>query len=252
MMKRILLSAFFVAACAISAAAQGRDDYHKVEVYGGYSLGWFKSPAATLSFTDPSGATTTFSDPCGAAAGAAFGANSQKFFCDRRRFDGFDASVTYNFTKYLGVKGDVTGHFKSERFVDAFPPATQITDTRERLYNFLAGVQVKNNGRAARLKPFAHALVGAAHYSERGRQTIDLAPEFNFVADDRVNAFAMKVGGGLDIRAGRRIDVRAVEIDYNPIFAGQHHFSTVSGPFAFAANGHTAHNFTVGFGIVIH
>ncbi|MDQ3920087.1 MAG: hypothetical protein M3348_16600 [Acidobacteriota bacterium] len=251
-MRRILLSAFFVAACALSAAAQAVDDYPRVEFYGGYSLGRLKSPAASLSFTDPSGATTTFNDPCGAAATAAFGANSQKFFCERRNFNGFDASVTYNFTRYLGVKGDVTGHFRTERFVDAFPPATQVTDTRERLYNFLAGVQVKDNSRAARFKPFAHALAGVARYSERGRQSIDLFPEFNFVADDRVTAFALKVGGGIDIRAGRRIDIRAVEFDYNPFFAGDHHFTTVSGPFTFAARGKTAQNYTVGFGIVIH
>jgi Outer membrane protein beta-barrel domain len=252
LVRRLLLLAALALALAPQCFAQSADDYNKVEVYGGYSLGRFKSPAASLSFTDPTGATTTFNDPCGPAATAAFGANSQKFFCERRNFNGFDASVTYNFTRYLGIKGNVTGHFRTERFIDAFPPATQVTDTRERLYNFLAGVQVKDNSRAARFKPFAHALAGVAHYSDRAQQTIDLFPEFNFVDDDLVTAFALKVGGGIDIRAGRRIDIRAVEFDYNPFFAGEHHGATISGPFTFASHGKTAQNYTVGFGIVIH
>ncbi|HYY95324.1 MAG TPA: hypothetical protein VE713_12465 [Pyrinomonadaceae bacterium] len=252
LVRRLLLLAALALTLAPPCLAQSADDYHKVEVYGGYSLGRFKSPAASLSFTDPTGATTTFNDPCGAAATAAFGANSQKFFCERRNFNGFDASVTYNFTRYLGVKGNVTGHFRTERFRDAFPPATQVTNTRERLYNFLAGMQVKQNSRAASFKPFAHALAGVARYSERGQQSIDLFPEFNFVADDRVTAFALKIGGGIDIRAGRRIDIRAVEFDYNPFFAGDHHFTTVSGPFTFAARGKTAQNYSIGFGLVIH
>lgn len=253
-MKKVLLSGIFIVLSALSTAAQSTDDYPKVEFYGGYSLGRLESPAASLSFTDPTGATTTFSDPCGPEARAAFGANSQQFFCKRRNFNGFDASVTYNFSKYFGIKGNVTGHFKSEHFVDVFSPpgATQVTNTRERLYNFLGGIQVKNNSRAARVKPFAHVLAGLARYSERGEQTIDLFPEFNFIADDRVTGFALKVGGGLDIRAGRKIDIRVVEFDYNPFFARDHDFKTVSGPFTFGATGKTAHNYTIGFGIVIH
>ena len=31
-------------------------------------------------------------------------------------------------------------------------------------------------------------------------------------------AFAMGFGGGLDIRAGRHVDIRAGEIDYIPVF----------------------------------
>jgi hypothetical protein len=157
-------------------------------------------------------------------------------------------------TKYVGIKGDVTGHFKSEQFVDVFTPpgVTQTISTRERLYQFLAGVQVKNNSREARFKPFAHALLGAARYTARQRQGLDLFPQGNFVARDRETSFSLKLGGGLDIRVGRRVDVRVFELDYNPVFAGDRGFETISGPFTFSSTGRTAHNFTFGFGIVIH
>jgi hypothetical protein len=66
-----------------------------------------------------------------------------------------------------------------------------------------------------------------------------------------VTSFAMKLGGGLDVRVQRRIDLRLVEADYNPIFTRD--FDIAGNPFSVIhAKGRTAHNFTIGFGIVIH
>jgi opacity protein-like surface antigen len=253
MRKLWLLALLILAACAPVSFAQGSDDYNKVEVYGGYSLDRTKSNISSLSSTS-GGQTETFTNLCSAQTGQQLGPNSQKFFCDRRNFNGFDASVTYNLTKYIGIKGNFTGHFKTETFVDVFTPpgVTQTINVREHLYNFLAGVQVKNNGRTGRIKPFAHALFGVARYTARQQQTIDLFPQFNFVAQDRETSFAMKLGGGLDIRAGKKIDIRVIEFDYNPMFAGDRPWQPVSGPFTFNVTGQTAHNYTFGFGIVIH
>ena len=250
--RRLPLLFLLALALAPECAAQSTEEYHKVEVYGGYSLARVESNVEELSATSPGG-TQTFTNLCSAATGEMLGTNSQKFFCERRNFNGFDASVTYNFSRYVGVKANVTGHFKSETFVDDFGGITQTIDVRERLYNFLGGVQVKDNrvgGR--RLRPFAHVLAGAARYTNRQSQDIDAFPQFNFVADDRVTSFALRLGGGLDVRAGRRVDLRVVEFDYNPVFARDRDFKPVSGPFAFRATGQTAHNYTVGFGVVIH
>src|SRR5205823_3086013 len=84
-------------------------------------------------------------------------------------------------------KWDVTAHFKNQAFVDKFTPpgATQTEGNRERLWNFLGGVQIKDNRRDARLKPFGRALAGMARYTNRSSQTIDLFPQFNFVINDR-------------------------------------------------------------------
>ena len=92
-----------------------------------------------------------------------------------------------------------------QTFVDKFTPpgVTQTIPTRERVWNFLGGIQLKNNTRDARVKPFGHALAGVAHYTDRQQQILDLFPQFNFTIEDRVTSFAMKVGGGLDIRAGK-------------------------------------------------
>ena len=73
------------------------------------------------------------------------------------------------------------------------------------------------------------------------------------VIEDRETSFAMKLGGGLDIRAGKRIDIRVIQIDYNPVFAGNRRAQSISGPFnPVNFTGKTSNNFTIGVGIVIH
>jgi hypothetical protein len=252
--KRFLLLVVLILSCAAIGFAQGADDYNKVEVYGGYSLGRIKTNVNSASFTS-GGSTQTFTDLCSNATGDMIGHNSQRFFCTHRNFSGFDGSVTYNVSRHLGIKGDITGHFKTEALVDNFTPpgVNQTLSNRERLYNLLGGVQIKNNSKTARLKPFAHALAGVARYTNRQEQTLDLFPQFNFAIEDRLTSFALKLGGGLDLRMGKRIDIRVFEFDYNPVFAGDRQAKSISGPFnAVSFKGRTAHNYTIGVGIVIH
>jgi hypothetical protein len=250
----LLLLAVLIAACAPIAFAQGTDDYNKLEVYAGYSLGRVKTNINSASFTS-GGGTETFTNLCSNATGDMLGHTFQRFFCTHRSFSGFDGSITYNVSKYVGIKGDFTGHSKTEAFVDNFTPpgVNQTVSNQERLYNFLGGVQIKNNSKTARLKPFAHALAGVARYTNRQRQTLDLFPQFNFTIEDRVTSFALKLGGGLDLRMGKRIDLRVFEFDYNPVFAGDRNPKSISGPFTGVSfKGKTAHNYSIGVGIVIH
>ncbi len=243
MMRRTLLCAAFVAACALRVAAQGADDYPRVEVYGGYSHARVESNSGTNTFSFGGPATTV--EPCAASSAAVFGPNFQRFFCERRGFHGFDASVTYNVSRRVGLKADVTGHYKSEAFFDA--PETN--DTRERLHQFLFGVQFKDNARGARVKPFAHALAGAARYSDRNHES---APGFDVVIRDDLTSFALKLGGGLDLRAGRHLDVRVFELDYNPVFARRRGLDVTGFPLTITLGGRTTHNFTVGAGLAFH
>jgi opacity protein-like surface antigen len=137
-------------------------------------------------------------------------------------------------------------------------PLTVTRETTERLYNFLAGVQVKNNSKSKRFKPYGHALLGVA------RQTVDFTEHSSFplinltetvTSRDQTTSFALKLGGGLDVKISPRVDLRVVEFNYNPVFAGDRTlggtiiFSTFA-PGSYSHTGRTAHNFTIGFGIV--
>lgn len=244
-MLKLLLLNFFIILCAAQGFAQSSGDYNKVEFYGGYSYNRVQPNAeATTAF----GSTVA---QCSSAATDILGKNYQTSFCHRRGFSGFDASITYNFNRYLGVKANVTGHYKSEPFTDNINGATETIATKQSIYNFLVGVQVKNNRKDARFKPFAHALIGAARNNFRGVNTSADVPLDNYTLESKVTSFALKLGGGLDVRLNRRIDLRLVEIDYNPVFTRD--FPVTGFPYgSLTQTSRTANNLAFGFGIVIH
>src|ERR1051325_6312558 len=134
-MRKLMFLAVMVVACASMAFAQS-DDYHKVEVSGGFSH------ARVDTGVDDPDLDDDFAD----------------FLSDRRGFNGFDASIAGNFTPHLGLKGHVSGHFKSDTFTDGI----DTVNTRERMWQALGGVQVKDNSKETRFKPYAHVLAGAA------------------------------------------------------------------------------------------
>ena len=82
-----------------------------------------------------------------------------------------------------------------------------------RIYNFLAGPEFKARN-STRFTPFAHALGGVAHTSATFTTP---GPAFNLLLNKSDNSFAMALGGGLDIRASKRVSFRAL-MDYNPVF----------------------------------
>lgn len=67
---------------------------------------------------------------------------------------------------------------------------------------------------STRFTPFAHVLGGIAHTSAT---LTTPGPTFNLLLKRSDNSFAMGLGGGLDIRASKRVSFRAM-MDYNPVF----------------------------------
>lgn len=161
--------------------------------------------------------------------------------------------MTYNLSRYFGVKANLTGHFKTETFVDRFSDNGGHTDTNriaDRVWQFLGGVQIKDDrAEGRRLKPFAHALVGAARQTSHDVQTS--VGGTNFTLDDDTTSFAMKLGGGLDVRLSRRVDLRLIEFDYNPIFAPDR---AVAGNdvFTLRVAGRRSDTYTFGVGLAFH
>lgn len=161
-MKRTMLALMLAALCSSAPRAQmgfpravdDDEDYPKAEVYVGFS-----------QLRTTTGGTG---------------------------FNGFEAAVTGNVARYVGLKFDVSGNYRSN------------FGSRLSIYNFLGGAQLKNNSRGARFKPFVHALAGAARLQESRGGFSD-------------TGFSSVVGVGLDIRASRRVDIRILQADYNLI-----------------------------------
>jgi len=86
-------------------------------------------------------------------------------------------------------------------------------------------VQFKDNLKEGRkFKPFGHILASVARYA------VDLSEFDDDVADFDDAGFAMGIGGGLDVQVSRRIDVRAIQFDYNPTRFNFQDFGAVNVP----------------------
>lgn len=197
-MQRYLLAIVFLACCVLAAPttakAQSTDpeEFPKVELFLGYS-----------------------------ALGEAR-ASDEEVGTGFASVRGFHASVTGNFNRYVGLKGDFSFHPDTDRGTAQFilpcttPPCPLVSQNFEfktRLYNLLAGPELKARNRT-RLTPFAHALFGLAH----GRGAIKTAgTALNLDATETDTGFSMAFGGGFDLRTTRRLSLRAL-IDYNPVF----------------------------------
>ena len=211
-MRRLLSLAILIAACASVSVAQS--DYKKWEFFGGFS---HNRVDTGIDDNDP---------------------QLDDIVDEREGFNGFETSITGNVTRYVGLKFDLSGHFKEK----TFPINTASVDIESSLFNFLGGVQLKDNANEGTFKPFGHALVGVA----RGRNKVDFSNDICIAVvpspcptdfTDSDTGFAGAFGGGLDIRANDRFDIRAFQFDYNPTRLFD------SG---------TQHNFRIGVGIVIH
>jgi opacity protein-like surface antigen len=200
-----------ISLAAITSLAQS-DERNKVEWFGGYSY---------LS-TD-----TGLND---------FDSNLDS----RLGSHGFETSITGNFSRYVGIKGNLSHHSKSDDFDDGIDNVR----AKFRTTQLLAGVQIKDNKvEGSRLRPFFHVLAGVAHQSISATGFVTPDP-VDFEAS--TNNFAMMIGAGLDVRASRHVSVRLVQADFNPIFEGDQNFGGTT------FDGRTQNNFKFSFGIVIH
>ncbi len=244
-----LIIALFVF-CAV-AFAQKSDDYKKIEVYGGYLNGQNKYSADKdiLDFGAGSKQTVVF---CNGEGAAAFGSNFTKLFCDRRNFNGINTSAAYNVSRHIGVKADFSAQFRQATYKDTFD-ANHVDTTRvnDRKYALFGGVQIKDNSIEKRVKPFAHAMAGFVSERIKGITTSTNPGEATSTFYDRPNSFALKLGGGLDVRLSKRFDLRVIEFDYVPVFAHDRGL-TFDGGFGITPTGKRTDNYTFGLGIVIH
>lgn len=112
--------------------------------------------------------------------------------------NGWDASATRYFNRYLGVTADFSGQYSSQD-IDGIT-------TSGRAHNFLFGPTVAY--RKSKVTPFAHALFGVSHLTG---STNDGSGAASVPGE---NSFAMALGGGVDVKASKLFDIRLGQLDY--------------------------------------
>ncbi len=113
-------------------------------------------------------------------------------------FHGWNASLTGNVNKWLGLTADFSGHYGGAIDEDGF-------DERQRVHSYLFGPRF--SARKKRVTLFAHTLAGA---SKLKTELTGFNQRFTF-SD---TSFALVIGGGLDIKINDHVAVRAVQLDY--------------------------------------
>jgi len=158
----------------------------------------------------------------------------------RSGMHGFNASITGNVHKRVGIKFDFATHSKNI-FEDS-----DVT-VKLRTSQYLGGLQFKNNEvDGPRVKPFAHILAGVANQklSCSGFCSTSDAEGSSSSFSESENSFAMVFGGGIDVKVHKRVDIRIFQIDYNAIW--------FKGNDSLELESRTQNNIRIGFGIVIH
>lgn len=122
--------------------------------------------------------------------------------------NGGSGSFSYNPTEWLGLVGDVGGYHLAKI-------GSESVDTT--LVTYLFGPKIAY--RKGRWTPFVHALFGGAHGS--GSSGVTPAARVRPEAPARVvfisgtaDAFAMAIGGGLDLNATKYVGFRLFQADY--------------------------------------
>ncbi len=196
-MRKLFMMALLIACAAPFTFAQSGDDYNK------YDIGVLYSHNRVDTGVD---------------------APNQNFLDEREGFHGVEAFVKGNVSRYVGLKGSYSYHRKSFDIAGNTPATTFDVDVNN--HQFLGGVEFKDNAQETKVKPFGHVLAGVGH----SRAKIESVT--NFTESD--TGFAGIIGGGVDFKLSNRVDLRAIQLDYNPT----------------RSNGETTHNLRIGIGII--
>jgi hypothetical protein len=185
------------------AFAQGTNTrpYPRIEVFGGYSS--IETNDHSFQFAD-------------------VGPVSHLDFDEGGR--GFEAAAIGNLSRWVGIVGDISAYFSMNQFpvqvstACSQPPclaSTQPGSINPRLFNFLGGPEAKWRNQT-RFTPFVQTLIGAAHSTATFNTT---GSALNLSRTDAETGFAMRFGGGLDVRMTRRFSLRTL-VMYSQAFVG--------------------------------
>ena len=185
-MHKLLVGSLLILCCVPLAVAQS-DDRSRFEFFAGYSVLRTNYKAERR-------------DPTTVIVVA---------FDGKQTFNGFNASATVNLTGGLGLTGDFSGHFKTNKTPD---PLGGTIDVHTRVFNVLGGPQYRFGGNS-RVTPFVRVLAGIANtHSKLELHSLNVSDTASSTD------FAMALGGGVDVRVSERVGLRVFQVDYNPIF----------------------------------
>jgi hypothetical protein len=163
-----------------SLPASAQSDYPRVELFGGFSFGSIEVKAPVSN---------------------TFGHEAAK---------GFQAAIAVNVNRTLGIVADFGGLWGDH---PTFSSGTTFAEGTFRVLHIFAGPRFTK--RTNRIAVFVHALPGFAQQRETIMGKGFFSPPTTTTSTS--TGFAVALGGGVDINLGKRLAIRAVQVDYLPI-----------------------------------
>jgi opacity protein-like surface antigen len=112
---------------------------------------------------------------------------------------GWEVSGTFRILPWLSAKADFSGHY-GRAFIGI----------SANYHAYLFGAEARQ---PARVSPFAHVLIGAAHVSTSEMDNINAGIENTLLSSD-ATSFAWLLGGGIDVKVASFASLRLAQIDY--------------------------------------
>ena len=123
--------------------------------------------------------------------------------------NGGGGAFVFNLNRYFGIKMDLQG-YGSNTLTQTNSNGT--LKVQGNLFTYMFGPQIKF--RTPKFQPFAQVLFGAAHSNVYANLTKACAGSCTTSGSPAGDAFAMALGGGIDIPITKSFQFRPVEIDY--------------------------------------
>ena len=132
--------------------------------------------------------------------------------------NGGGGTLVFNVGQFFGIEADLQGYGSTTTTFSFGPtpnfPTGAVASVQGNLFTYLFGPQIKVH--AHRVQPFVHVLFGGAHSNVYANafKNICLPGVCSFSRSPSNNAFAMAVGGGVDIPVGHSVAIRPAGVDY--------------------------------------
>jgi len=143
-MHKLLLATVATFLFAVSGLSQSNDDFHRWELFIGYSQ--FHQLAVPVRILEPT------------ADGHVSSPGLKKSNIGHQ---GMEVSATGNLQRYFGLKVDFSGYAdKQHTLFEVRPNTVDNVALSSSLYKFFGGIQLKDNSKGKRVKPMVHLLFG--------------------------------------------------------------------------------------------
>lgn len=129
-------------------------------------------------------------------------------------FNGGGVAFVYNPISWLGIKAEFMGYSFGPGWTHKLEELGYTGSAGANMFSYQFGPQIKKH--SGKWQPYLHSLYGLAH-SDGYAAVLRAKGTGTYVLSDAgasSNAFAMEIGGGLDIPVSNTVQIRPVEVDY--------------------------------------